>query len=624
MDEHPVTEEATTPDAGDWADNYGDSAKVRTRAGVGLFLATVLVLGAGLGGLVYWFYGQAQKTEHGISLIEEATSVLRADGSFRSVSRVRSLLTESLDYLPGSDVALSKLALLEAHSYVHDADPEAKKRAEAHLAVAEDNDFQKAERYAARALLDLADRKTKKVRTDIQAVIDRGAKAGQLLFVFGVAQTMDGETGAGAAQIQQASGSDAENVWYATASADAAYRDGKTIGAMEAVAPLLAGSAKQLRLRYAALQMHYDLMFGRSPGGAYPKNTSEVLKRLKSAEESFKKACDNKCRSWFGKRACVKGRGMDASECKKLETTCSKSPRLSKVGEATLANTYAEAYYRLGWLDKAKAELAKVAKAIGGQKLPMVVATEKAKAELLRGRIALVEKDLVKAEKHLRKALTKVDLTNPAAAAQAVDDAIAVGAPDLAEAMFKLYEQSKYRRNGKALAGKALINVRADNFKGFVWKIEIALARGRAAKDSKKKSGYADTILNEKTGLVEQALSSNAPSSARRTLNILKANTHIMRGDRKAAQTVYENWLGNEPKQMKRPEVQEGLARLYIADKKATKEAETAIKGALNLYAGKGYDIYTQRRMVGLFAKLYRSRGKTSLARKYQAKADGK
>jgi hypothetical protein len=153
--------------------------------------------------------------------------------------------------------------------------------------------------------------------------------------------------------------------------------------------------------------------------------------------------------------------------------------------------------------------------------------------------------------------------------------------------------------------------------------MRIALGRGAASSEKKTKLRLAGEILNEKTGLVEKALSSNTPGSARRTLNLMKANAMILKGDKDAAQKVYENWLGNEPKQMARPETQEALANLYIAHK-SWAEAEAAIQKAGNLYAGKGYDVHTSRRIFALYSRFWKARGDKRKAKAWAAKAAGK
>ena len=97
----------------------------------------------------------------------------------------------------------------------------------------------------------------------------------------------------------------------------------------------------------------------------------------------------------------------------------------------------------------------------------------------------------------------------------------------------------------------------------------------------------------------------------------------IMMGKAKEAKSHYETWLGNEPKLMGTPVVAEALGKLGIA-MKSWGEAEAALGKAANLYKGKGYDVYTQRRIYRNVAQLYRARGKRAEADRYQALADGK
>ena len=434
----------------------------------------------------------------------------------------------------------------------------------------------------------MADNKPDKVIADLKAIFEKGGNSGDLFFVFGLAQTMRGEAGAGAEQIRKAAEAAANNVWFATALAEASYRADNLTGSMKALSTLTSGPAKKKRLRYLALQMYYGLQYGKDPKGTLPK-FNEVEKRLKKAEKDFKKV----------------------------------GGELSAVGQAIVANTYAEAAYRNGKFDDARKALAKVDKAIAKLKSPLVVAAEQAKVGYLRGRLALAEKDLAGAEKYLVKALTKTDPLHSARAAGALDAAINAQAYDLADKLLRIYEDAKYRRDGKKLAGKDRNQMVSDDYDRFVWKMQIALGRGAASKDKKTKARLADEILNEKTGLVEKALSSNTPGSARRTLNLMKANAMILKGDKGAAQKVYENWLGNEPKQMARPDTQEALANLYIAHK-SWSEAEAAIQKAGNLYAGQGYDVHTTRRVYRLYARFWRAKGDKRKAKVWQDKADGK
>ena len=48
------------------------------------------------------------------------------------------------------------------------------------------------------------------------------------------------------------------------------------------------------------------------------------------------------------------------------------------------------------------------------------------------------------------------------------------------------------------------------------------------------------------------------------------------------------------------------------------------IQKAANLYAGKGYDVYTQRRMFALYARYWQARGDKRKAQVWNAKAAGK
>jgi len=556
--------------------------------GAGTFLGSVILIGGLGGGLVFMQWNKLQRFEAAQVQIKEAIEVLENDGSFGAVKRARKALNSALSEVDEDAIATSKLALLEAQSLLHDGDGEARARAQAALAVAEANGFEKGERFAAQALLDLADNKPDKVVKDLKVIFDRGGNSGDLFFVFGLAQTMLGEAGAGAEQIRKAAEAAQNNVWFATASAEANYRADNLTGAMKALGPLNSGAAKKKRLRYLALQMYYGLQYGKDPKGTLPKFNG-VEGRLKKAEKDFKKV----------------------------------GGELSPVGNAVVANTYAEAAYRNGKMDDARKALKNVDKAIGKAKTPLVVASENAKAAYLRGRIALVEGDLATAEKQMMKALSKLDPMHAPRTAGAIDTTINAGAFDLADKLVKVYEDAKYRRDGKKVTGKNRNQMVADDYDRFIWKMRIALGRGAASKDKKTKARLADSILNKKTGLVEKALSSNTPGSARRTLNLMKANAMILKGDKDAAQKVYENWLGNEPKQMARPETQEALANLYIAHKSWT-EAEAAIQKAGNLYGGKGYDVHTTRRVYRLYARFWSAKGDKRKAKVWADKAAGK
>ena len=150
--------------------------------------------------------------------------------------------------------------------------------------------MEKGERFAAQALLDLAD-KPDKVIADLKAIFEKGGNLGPLL-VFGLAQTMRGEAGAGAEQIRKAAEAAANNVWFATALAEASYRADNLTGSMKALSTLTSGPAKKKRLRYLALQMYYGLQYGKDPKGTLPKfNDESASRRLrktsrKSAESS--------------------------------------------------------------------------------------------------------------------------------------------------------------------------------------------------------------------------------------------------------------------------------------------------------------------------------------------------
>jgi tetratricopeptide (TPR) repeat protein len=556
--------------------------------GAGTFLGSVILIAGLGGGLVYMQWNKLQRFEAAQVQIKEAIEVLENDGSFGAVKRARKAFNSALGEVEEDAIATSKLALLEAQSLLHDGDSEARARAQASLAVAAANEFQKGERFAAQALLDLADNKPDKVVKDLKVIFERGGNSGDLFFVFGLAQTMLGEAGAGAEQIRKAAEAAQNNVWFATASAEANYRADNLTGAMKALGPLNSGAAKKKRLRYLALQMYYGLQYGKDPKGTLPKFNG-VEARLKKAEKDFKKV----------------------------------GGELSPVGNAVVANTYAEAAYRNGKMDAARKALKGVDKAIGKAKTPLVVASENAKAAYLRGRIALTEGDLATAEKQMMKALSKLDPMHAPRTAGAIDATINAGAFDLSDKLVKVYEDAKYRRDGKKVTGKNRNQMVADDYDRFIWKMRIALGRGAASKDKKVKARLADSILNKKTGLVEKALSSNTPGSARRTLNLMKANAMILKGDKDAAQKVYENWLGNEPKQMARPETQEALANLYIAHK-SWKEAEAAIQKAGNLYGGKGYDVHTTRRIYRLYARFWSAKGDKRKAKVWANKAAGK
>ena len=77
-----------------------------------------------------------------------------------------------LEVVPDHPIAVSKLALLEAQSYMHNGDASAKTRAETQLAIAEAGDFEKSERYAARALMDIANDNPTKAYNEIKAIFE--------------------------------------------------------------------------------------------------------------------------------------------------------------------------------------------------------------------------------------------------------------------------------------------------------------------------------------------------------------------------------------------------------------------------------------------------------------------
>lgn len=583
MDDPILEEEQTLSEA---AEEWG--SRKESSVGLGAFMASVILVGAIGGGLVYMQWQKLQRFDAAQLQIKEAIELLENDGSYGAVNRARKAFEAALAEVENDAIATSKLALLEAQSFLHDGDTEARGRALKLLAVAEANGFEKGERFAAQALLDLADNKPEKVMKDLKAIFERGGNSGDLFFVFGLAQTMIGEAGSGAEQVRKAAEAAQSNVWFASAAAEANYRADNITGAMKALGPLTTGPAKRKRLRYLATQMYYGMLYGKDPKGTLPKFNA-VASRLKTSQKDFKKV----------------------------------GGELSAVGQAVLANTFAEAAYRNGKMADARKSLAKVAKLIGKLKLPLAVASENAKAAFLRGRIALSEGDLGGAEKNLIMALTKIDPLHATRAAASVDASIEARAFDLADKLIRIYEDSKYRRDGKKVTGKDRKKLIAEDYDRFIWKMRIALGRGAASSDKKVKARYADELLNEKTGLVERALSSNTPGSARRTLNLMKANAHILRGKKDEAQKIYENWLGNEPKQMARPETQEALANLYIAHK-SWSEAEAAIQKAGNLYGGQGYDVHTLRRIYHLYARFWTAKKDKRKAKVWADKAAGK
>ena len=179
-------------------------------------------------------YAGLQRFEAAQAKIKEAIEVLDNDGSFGAVNRARKAFNDALVEVSDDAIATSKLALLEAQSLLHDGDAEARTRALAALEVAEANGFEKGERFAAQALLDLADNKPDKVIADLKAIFEKGGNSGDLFFVFGLAQTMRGEAGAVAEQIRKAAEAAANNVWFATALAEASYRADNLTGSMKA------------------------------------------------------------------------------------------------------------------------------------------------------------------------------------------------------------------------------------------------------------------------------------------------------------------------------------------------------------------------------------------------------
>lgn len=555
-------------------------------AGLVKMLITLGVLGGILGGVVFMAYQKSVKHDEAIELITEAVERLNKDGSYGSMVKVREALQASLVAMPEHPIAVSKLALLEAQTYLHDGEAEAKTRAQAMLSIAEANDFPKAERYAARALLDLADGNTDKAFADLKQIFDKGAKASDLFYVFGLAQVLKGNEGAGGEQIKKAATSQVNNVWLATAAADAEYRSGRVIGAFKIIDQLLRGSGAKRRLRYAAQKSYFGLMFGRNPGKAHYREVSPKLTKL---EKAFKRL----------------------------------GGQLSPVGKAVVAMTHAESHYRAGDLEKATAKIKEVEKNLKGINTPLTVQSERSKLAVLKGRIALVSGDLAGADKAFRTAINKTATNHSYHAGIAVKAAIQHRQWDLADQMLLLYETAKYRRDGKKLTGKAAKEARADDYDRFLWKIRIALGRGEDSNDKTAKARYADEIMNKKDGLLELALSSNTPGNAKRVLKTVIGDAKLLAGDIKGAKSHYETWLSAEPKMMATPVVAEALGRLAI-QLKNWGEAEAAMGKALNLYKGKGYDVYTERRIFRRMAVMSKARGKRADAQRFQALADGK
>ncbi|MEC7750763.1 MAG: hypothetical protein VX405_04570 [Myxococcota bacterium] len=578
-------------------------------AGLAKMLMTLAVLGLVLGGGVYLAYSKKMKSEQAIELMTESVERLSKDGTYPAVSIVRDSLSRALEVVPDHPIAVSKLALLEAHSYMHNGEAEAKSRAETQLAIAESGNFEKAERFAARALIDIANDQQDKAYNDIKAIFDRGAKSSDLFFAFGVAQVLKGELGAGTEQIKKGAESQTNNVWMATVAADAEYRHGRVIGAYKIMDQVLRGSSARLRLRYAAQKMYYGLMFGRNPGKL---PYFEVNNRLSRSEKIFKKDMET---------------AKFAHGQARSEEGLSEVPGivwgLSPVGTAVVALTHGEAYYRAGDLENASKKAKEAEVNLKKVDPSYTVRAELAKVHLLKGRVALAGGDIATADKLLRSASSKTAGHHSYHAGVAVDAAIQHRQWDLADQMLLLYEKASYQKGGKKLTGKKLKEAKADDYDRFLRKMKIALGRGEDAKDNKAKQRYGAEILDEKEGLLEQALSSNTPGNARRVLNTLKGNTMIMMGKAKEAKSHYESWLGNEPKLMATPVVAEALGRLGIA-MKSWGEAEAALGKAANLYKGKGYDVYTERRIYRNVAQLYRARGKRAEAKRYQALADGK
>ena len=142
-------------------------------AGLAKMLMTLAVLGLVLGGGVYLAYSKKMKSEQAIELMTESVERLSKDGTYPAVSIVRDSLSRALEVVPDHPIAVSKLALLEAHSYMHNGEAEAKSRAETQLAIAESGNFEKAERFAARALIDIANDQQDKAYNDIKAIFDQ-------------------------------------------------------------------------------------------------------------------------------------------------------------------------------------------------------------------------------------------------------------------------------------------------------------------------------------------------------------------------------------------------------------------------------------------------------------------
>ncbi|MBM65791.1 MAG: hypothetical protein CMH55_06125 [Myxococcales bacterium] len=590
-------------DEGDLDDGFSGGS------GLAKMMMTLVVLGLVLGGGVYFAFSKKMKSELAVELMTESVERLNKDGTYPAVAIARDTFQRALEVMPDEPIAVSKLALLEAQSYMHNGQAGTIEAAEKYLRIAEAGNFEKSERFAARALIDIANGDASKASKDIKAIFDRGAKSSDLFFAFGVAEMLQGNVGVGAEQIKKGADAQVNNVWIATVAADAEYRQGRMIGAFKILDQVLRGSGARLRLRYAAQKMYYGLMFGRNPGKL---PYFEVNNRLSRAEKTFKRDIET-AKFAHGKYREKEGLG----EVEGIVWG------LSPVGTAVVALTHAEAFYRTGNLEKATAKLKEAETQLKKAEKSYTVRAELAKLALIKGRVALASGDVAAADKNLRAAATKAAGNHSFHAGVAVQAAIQHRSWDLADQMLLLYEKTAYQKRGKKLTGKKLKEAKGDDYDRFLWKMQIALGRGEDADNAKAKTRYGDEILNEKTGLLELALSSNTPGNARRVLNTVKGDTLIMMGKAKEAKAHYEGWLSNEPKLMGTPIVAEGLGHLGIALKNWG-EAEAALGKAANLYKGKGYDVYTQRRVYRSVAQLYRARGKRAEANRFQAMADGK
>ena len=150
-------------------------SRKESNVGAGTFLGSVILVAGLGGGELYMQYAGLQPVEAAQAKIKEAIEVLDNDGSFGAVNRARKAFNDALVEVSDDAIATSKLALLEAQSLLHDGDAEARTRALAALEVAEANGFEKGERFAAQALLDLADNKPDKVIADLKAIFEKRA-----------------------------------------------------------------------------------------------------------------------------------------------------------------------------------------------------------------------------------------------------------------------------------------------------------------------------------------------------------------------------------------------------------------------------------------------------------------